>query len=455
MKLDLNNPWDNLLKRVLDGEDIPCEEFEDFICDLSETSFKDELIEDNVNEDYIKNSWKKLLKGYKDFFNKYGLNTLNRYEICSEFFKNKDILKDSNFIWFFSLFICETNVLNNDDINASDSIQYERYNLIKQHYLLENSLRKRQLINKDWKLALYKAVNVKSSMHSPVINKIQFENVFHLYANIYSTNCNYECFKDHLVQFMQNIYEFKELHVIAPLYLYQIFTKHRSRLRNKEPFYINSKALWKISNYNIDFDNGKNFRSHDMQIRLFLGLCEIFNDDNNVDIQLCKFGFCQLSNLGIYYHRQIHINIDDELPESLESLVNENFVTCFTQKAYISPYYRDISSYKINSYIEKNYNKTVCYTKDYIIKYTNSIIDQYNAVKGNASKKFITNIIRNSNIPKKYMPQNITEIAMLSYIIEKDLKYITDCIAINQIIQFMSIALDEVNYFKDSLYVEI
>jgi len=33
MKLDLNNPWDNLLKRVLDGEDIPCEEFEDFICD--------------------------------------------------------------------------------------------------------------------------------------------------------------------------------------------------------------------------------------------------------------------------------------------------------------------------------------------------------------------------------------------------------------------------------------
>jgi len=346
-------------------------------------------------------------------------------------------------------------VLNNDDINASDSIQYERYNLIKQHYLLENSLRKRQLINKDWKLALNKAVNVKSSMHSPVINKIQFENVFHLYANIYSTNCNYENFKDHLVQFMQNIYEFKELRIIAPLYLYQIFTKHRSRLRNKEPFYINSKALWKISNYNIDFDNGKNFRSHDMQIRLFLGLCEIFNDDNNVDIQLCKFGFCQLSNLGIYYHRQIHINIDDELPESLESLVNENFVTCFTQKAYISPYYRDISSYKINSYIEKNYNKTVCYTKDYIIKYTNSIIDQYNSVNGNASRKFITNIIRNSNIPKKYIPQNITEIAMLSYIIEKDLKYITDCIAINQIIQFMSIALDEVNYFKDSLYVEI
>ena len=63
MKLDLNNPWDNLLKRVLNGEDIPCEEFEDFICDLSETSFKDELIKDNVNVDYIKDNWEKLLKG--------------------------------------------------------------------------------------------------------------------------------------------------------------------------------------------------------------------------------------------------------------------------------------------------------------------------------------------------------------------------------------------------------
>ena len=118
------------------------------------------------------------------------------------------------------------------------------------------------------------------------------------------------------------------LNEIAPLYIYQMLTKHSSRLNKNEGLQVNQESLWKYQEYQIDFDNGKNFKANARNIQLFLDLCGLFAGRPEVDIVLCQYGFIQLSNL-YYFYEENFSNEEGFLIEPLERWILDHPFSCY------------------------------------------------------------------------------------------------------------------------------
>ena len=90
---------------------------------------------------------------------------------------------------------------------------------------------------------------------------------------------------------------YPDYRIIAPFFFYQIMVKHTKRLATKSDFLFSPKSLWKYMNYNIFTNNEKNYKSYKRSCKLFKHLCKYYKTDININIQLCRYGFCHSSNL--------------------------------------------------------------------------------------------------------------------------------------------------------------
>lgn len=76
---------------------------------------------------------------------------------------------------------------------------------------------------------------------------------------------------------------------IYPYLMFRIMINYRKKIckdyseEMKNPNFINPESLFVYQNYNIEEDNGKNFKQHSKYINLFLRLCEEFSHVSDVE----------------------------------------------------------------------------------------------------------------------------------------------------------------------------
>ena len=90
----------------------------------------------------------------------------------------------------------------------------------------------------------------------------------------------------------------KEYHMVMPLFLFQLMTRHTGRLATKENLDVSFKSLWSYKEYQIAQDNGKNYKRYQLYVKLFVKLCKAYRDYKGVDLPLCQYGFWKTSNLA-------------------------------------------------------------------------------------------------------------------------------------------------------------
>lgn len=90
----------------------------------------------------------------------------------------------------------------------------------------------------------------------------------------------------------------EEYRQIVPLFLFQLMVRHTRRLAEKENLEVSLKSLWSYKGYQMEKDNGKNYKQYKLYIKLFSKLCKLYHKDEEVDLELCRYGFCAVSNLS-------------------------------------------------------------------------------------------------------------------------------------------------------------
>lgn len=103
--------------------------------------------------------------------------------------------------------------------------------------------------------------------------------------------------KNNLCTYVMITKGYPDYRMIAPFFFYQIMVKHTSRFAVNSDFHLSPKTLWNYRKYEISVDNEKNYKQYETLGKLFKKLCKYYKTDVNVNIQLCRYGFCHSSNL--------------------------------------------------------------------------------------------------------------------------------------------------------------
>ena len=317
-----NKKHEDFMYRDFIGEAISQDEFEEIMLEVFEEEEKynlnDYLNMLQMSKNELKEHIQKIKKQYPELFH-YGKE---RVSLCRELEK----AKRASDLHLICLLLCDDGILTEiDHVTNKNLCSFAKYIFHVKN--VEKEITERKILHGRWCQLLQSLYAYDNSIPVNFTTEINHEDIFKLYRELYPMNKTGPYLEQNLeiLAATANITPFKQ---IAPLYIYQMLTKHISRLNKNEGLQVNQESLWKYQQYQIDYDNGKNFKTNVRNIQLFLKLCHLFTNNPEVDITLCQYGFIQLSNLYSFYERNFPED-DTFLAESLESWILGHPFSCY------------------------------------------------------------------------------------------------------------------------------
>lgn len=213
--------------------------------------------------------------------------------------KIKENAKDRNLRKLFTYAICDEGFL------------FDRYTLRNKQLIQLSCLETKKRLLKFSSLVEQEHRLHQSWIH--IIEKKAFSISEHLFSDKYDDELNWLCelFREifeiskeqspelshNLQYFILQTQQNDDLGAITPLYLFQVMIRHTNRLICNQNLQIVLPGLWKFKKYKIEKNNGKNFSQYEKYIRLFCKLCKYYKGNPRINIDLCRYGMEQCSNL--------------------------------------------------------------------------------------------------------------------------------------------------------------
>ena len=111
-----------------------------------------------------------------------------------------------------------------------------------------------------------------------------------------------EIYIDNIAALLQQINTNPYLHEVKP-YLIAYVLSHRSGyMLSRENYQPNLESALRYTEYNIYEDNGKNFKSYQQSIELYMALRSYYQNQETVDIAFSDYCFANLSNLSDWFY---------------------------------------------------------------------------------------------------------------------------------------------------------
>lgn len=185
---------------------------------------------------------------------------------------------------------------------------------------------------------------------------------------------------------------------VAPLYLFKVLVKHKSRLQKNKDITINLASLWKFDVYAIAQDNGRNFNTNRHYIDLFLDLCTLWQDDSFVDIPLSKWGFFQTSNL-LEFDRNTTEEVAHLSFPLFDQLLEDSFFSCYRCGGYDAVLLK-----KLKIPLEKvlffqsmpHYQEFLTQITEYLHENANELVEKFLICKNDEVMELCMEICQNS-----------------------------------------------------------
>lgn len=160
------------------------------------------------------------------------------------------------------------------------------------------------------------------------------------------SNANPEALRDNLIVVSESINTYFFLKKVKPMVYYQVYIKHTKKMTQDIGYFPNFEKLFEYTNYQLESDNGKNFKDFIQKCHLYSKLKECFPD---ADIPLCDYIFTKCSNLSEWYSKALAENNSCELPENIpltvQDIVCEMYPTCFDEPPSLEYLTADPKSY--------------------------------------------------------------------------------------------------------------
>ncbi|SEJ54360.1 hypothetical protein SAMN05660742_11012 [Propionispira arboris] len=196
----------------------------------------------------------------------------------------------------------------------------------------------------------------------------------------------------------------EELLHIAPIFIYQVISKHKARFCKTENFHFEWDKLWSYKSYQIAADNGKNFNNIIDLVNFFLDLCHYFSQNSAVDVELSHYIFSESTNLCEWYYSNYEYDEKVTLSVPLTIRITQSNIDCFeNMPSYgcTDEEFTDFFSYK------KSYTKQVKQTINQYLAAHPAMIEQYiDITPTNLDKKqhLVYKILDDLALPAKYIP---------------------------------------------------
>ena len=155
------------------------------------------------------------------------------------------------------------------------------------------------------------------------------QKVVKVYGDIMKPKGNYDRLTDNVASLLQSVRENKSLRTIEPLYLYRVLTRHTQRLQKGDAPQFDMNALWHYQYYQLEENNGKNYKTCLRYLSLFEALYYMFKDESDVDKELCLYGFDHLSNLGKFYRALNDDNAALDFAPEIDDIFLKFPLSCF------------------------------------------------------------------------------------------------------------------------------
>jgi len=288
---------DPLIQRTLEGEVIPFDEW-------LEAEYALEAEPDIEPTEVDIQAAREALADFLQRMDRFGLPLNNRFWLCENLYGKAVKEPSDRLLRLYCELVCDGGYLL--DVDRSERTpEQDAICLLRQRpcceslYTYMTAMKKQSERFAEVLRLVGKAKSPQQACHDADDQLAQ--KVAEVYAEIMKPKGNCERLSDNVASLMQAARASKSLRSIEPLFLYRVLTRHAQRLQKGDAPQFDMDALWHYQYYQLDEDNGKNYKTCLRYLSLFEALYYLFKDEPGVDTELCLYGFDHLSNLGKFY----------------------------------------------------------------------------------------------------------------------------------------------------------
>lgn len=257
----------------------------------------DELLEQNhLTFDEAKQKIKQFKEKFHSLLGKYAIGTQNLVVTCYDLMERISKQPDNSDLQYLYLCIMTDFGLLNE-INAHDRTEEQEIrNYLCQHELIQELTEflksQSESVGKYQELLEYlkKPIKVKNTECTEELDFLYCLTIQHTFLHDSIKN---EVYKDNLNSLLIHINSDEKLKPIKPYIIFAVLARKTGMMQNRQHFMPNLKAIFQYQDYNIYKDNGKNFNQYQSELELYDHLQRSYIDDDDVDMELCRFLFCK------------------------------------------------------------------------------------------------------------------------------------------------------------------
>ena len=442
LRLNKNDPLDRMILQESGGEPVPFNTWLDAMDELADEPDCTQILQEQGlrMEDVLREA-----ETYrKDFYarlSKWKLSPENRYNLCVSLFRQAKKNPCPELTRIFCEILCDPGFLldhlpqpadeqDQQDLQEQIVLQYLNFGPARDNYM--NIMHQRQ------ELAQKFAVLTKQNRNPKPVDcdTTQIYEIAKCFAEWFEfpLKGSRDILLDNLSNYIQIAASSPELKAVEPLLLFRLLTRHKSRMCSVQTLTVNLSTLWKRDQNKIDHDNGRNYKQCIQYLRLFYGLCQIYQDDPSVDLPLCWYVLDQVSVLGEFYREQLSSGWDYEDNENafpfiltVEELVDDALFSCFENGWEDNTLLKnsDITPRELEKFQEITYPpvaKSLEKISDYMNRHVPELAFQVTQADSAGIRALCRDVLEQSKI--KYHPKTPREAALFLAVINS---WLMDC----------------------------
>lgn len=344
LRLDKNDPLDRMILQELSGEPVTFDVWLDAMDELAEEPDCAQILQERGlrREDVLRDA-----KAYRaDFLACLSKNNLpidDRFQLCTGLFSRAVTNPSLELRRVYCEILCDPGFLLDrvpELTDDEDRLYYEEEVILQyldfcqeRDQLLETFACREELSEKFSKIA--KKIRNPQPVDCDTEKSYQAAQCFTDLSELPQRGDG-GILLDNLTNYIQIAASSSALKSIEPLLLFRLLTKHQSRMCTVPDLNVSLSALWKKDNQQINRNNGRNFKQYGQNLHLFKNLCQLYQDDEAVDLPLCWYGLDQITVLGEFYREHIspgweYVDSESEYPfiPTIEEVVEDTLFSCF------------------------------------------------------------------------------------------------------------------------------
>lgn len=405
---------DPLIRRTLDGEAIPFDEWmeaEDALSDEPDAVPTAEEIQAaaDARADVLKR------------MEMFGLPLDDRFRLCENLYGRAVKAPSDELLRLYCELVCDSGYLLDLDRAArtaeQDALCRTRQKRQSEWLYAFLSAQKRQSVR--FRDALHQA----SKPHKPsgalsAADEVLAEEIESVFLRVMQPKGDCAKLTDNVADLLQLSQSNAALRLIEPLFLYRALTRHTQRLLRDDTPQFDMDALWRYQRYQLEADNGKNYKTCVRYLSLFEALYGLLSDRPGVDAALCLYGFNHLSNLGELYRMIEHEEPFLDFGAQVEDVFLRYPFSCF-EHGYgdnVMLERSGLSERDMSKYLSSQNRRRICaldrvsaYMNRNIVELTTRFID----AGASGVPKLCEDILFSADVPLAQRPANETERALL------------------------------------------